>query len=48
MIKPFSGHENRSSAKPQKPLQGGYPKEPEFLSMRCIKLAQKTPEAEMG
>jgi hypothetical protein len=29
-IKPFLGHENCSLTKPQKPLQEGYPKEPEF------------------
>jgi hypothetical protein len=29
-IKPFSGHENRSLLKSQKPLQGGYPLEPEL------------------
>jgi hypothetical protein len=29
-IKPFSGHENRSLTKFQKPSQGGYPKELEL------------------
>jgi hypothetical protein len=29
-IEPFLGHENRSLTKSQKPLQGEYPKEPEF------------------
>jgi hypothetical protein len=29
-IKPFSDHENRSLTKSQKPLQGGYPYEPEL------------------
>jgi hypothetical protein len=31
-IKPFLGHENRSLTKFQKPLQGGYPEEPELLN----------------
>jgi hypothetical protein len=29
-IKPISGHENRSLTKSQKPLQDGYPQDPEF------------------
>jgi hypothetical protein len=44
-IQPFSGHENRSSTKSQKPLQGGTLRNLNFkiLSMQDIKLAQKTP-----
>jgi hypothetical protein len=40
-INPFSGHENRSLTKFQKPLQGGYPYNLNFkiLRMQDIKLA---------
>jgi hypothetical protein len=37
-INPFLGHENRSLKKSQKPLQGGYPKEPEFQDSEFVVL----------
>jgi hypothetical protein len=35
-IKPFSGHEKRFLSKSRKPLQGGYPKEPEFPNFEYL------------
>jgi hypothetical protein len=49
-IKPFSGHENRSLTKSQKPLQWGTLRilNSKILSMQYIKLVEKTPGAQIS